>query len=249
MPKLKMTEFEPRENMGFYDFLPEIARYSEDPGTVARMNERHKMLIKPLEAELAGKRVLDLAAHDGRWAYAFAAAGASEVVGIEGRQELIDRFAEFPRAHLRDKVTLKCDDIFDGMEKEIAAGQTYDVVGVLGILYHIMDHFRLFQLVRKLKPKLVIVDSEFALRPGQVIMLVRERTDNELNSIPQIEGQEKALIGIPSFAAMEAMADVLGYDCEWLDWDEVPANRRKWIGDYYRPEVKRRGTCLLRPRD
>lgn len=235
--------------MGFYDFLPEIARYSEDPGTVTRMNARHRMLIKPLEAEIAGKRVLDLAAHDGRWAYAFAAAGASEVVGIEGRQELIDRFPEFPRAHLREKVTLKCDDIFDGMEKEIAAGQSYDVVGVLGILYHVMDHFRLFQLVRKLNPRLVIVDSEFALRPGQVIMLVRERTDNVLNSIPQVEGQEKALIGIPSFAAMEAMADVLGYDCEWLDWDQLPPNKRQSIGDYYRPEGKRRGTCLLRPRD
>lgn len=234
--------------MGFYDFLPEIARYSDDPGTVDRMNARHKMIIKPLEHEIQGRRVLDLASHDGRWAYAFAAAGASEVVGIEGRQELIDRFPEFPRGDLRKKITLICDDIFDGMQKQIDAGESFDVVGVLGILYHVMDHFRLFQLVRKLKPKLVIVDSEFALRPGQVIMLVRERTDNELNSIPQIEGQEKALIGIPSFSAMEAMADVLDYDITWVDWETLPAGKRKFVGDYYRPESKRRGTCLLRPR-
>ncbi|KFE35848.1 DUF1698 domain-containing protein [Thioclava atlantica] len=236
--------------MGFYDFLPEIDRYSDDPGTVERMNLRHKMIIKPLEAEIAGKRVLDLAAHDGRWAYAFAAAGAREVVGIEGRQELIDRFSEFPRGHLREKVSLICDDIFDGMQKLIDRGERFDVVGVLGILYHVMDHFRLFQLVRKLGPELVIVDSEFAQRPGQVIMLVRERTDNELNAIPQIEGQEKALIGIPSFTAMEAMADVLDYDCHWLDWSEIGAGKRRHIGDYYRAsdQPKRRGTCLLTPR-
>lgn len=234
--------------MGFYDFMGEIPPYSEEPAAIKRLNERHKMLIKPLVAELEGKRVLDLAAHDGRWAYAFAAAGAREVVGIEGRQELIDRFARFPRAHLRDKVVLKQGDIFDGMAAEHAAGERYDVVGVLGILYHVMDHFRLFQQVRRLQPKLVIVDSEFAVRPGPVIMLVRERTDNPLNAIPQIEGQETALIGIPSFPAMEAMADVLGYSCEWLNWETVPEARRGPIGDYYRPEGKRRATCLLRPR-
>ncbi|MPQ92224.1 DUF1698 domain-containing protein [Thioclava sp. JE_KL1] len=236
--------------MGFYDFLPEIDRYAEDPGTVERMNLRHKMIIKPLEQEIAGKRVLDLAAHDGRWAYAFAAAGASEVVGIEGRQELIDRFDQFPRAHLREKVTLTCDDIFDGMQKLIDAGERFDVVGVLGILYHVMDHFRLFQLVRQLGPELVIVDSEFAQRPGPVILLMRERTDNELNSIPQIEGQEKALIGIPSFPAMTAMADVLDYDCHWLDWEQIGNGQRQHIGDYYRPKdkEKKRGTCLLTPK-
>ncbi|MBD3804119.1 MAG: class I SAM-dependent methyltransferase [Thioclava sp.] len=236
--------------MGFYDFLPEIGRYAEDPGTVERMNLRHRMIIKPLEAEIEGKRVLDLAAHDGRWAYAFAAAGAREVIGIEGRQELIDRFEEFPRAHLREKVKLVCDDIYDGMQKLIDAGEKFDVVGVLGILYHVMDHFRLFQLVRKLGPELVIVDSEFAQRPGPVILLMRERTDNELNSIPQIEGQEKALIGIPSFPAMEAMADMLDYDCHWLDWDQIGPGKRRHIGDYYRPadQAKRRGTCLLTPK-
>lgn len=234
--------------MAFYDFLSKTARYGEDANAVERLNERHRMLIAPLTEELEGAKVLDLAAHDGRWAYAFAAAGAREVLGIEGRQELIDQFQHYPRAHLRERVTLKCDDIFAGMEKEIAAGQRFDVVGVLGILYHVMDHFRLFQLVRQLKPKLILVDSEFALRPAPVIVLTREETDNILCSIPQVEGQKKALIGIPSRAAMEAIADSLGYECHWLDWNSLPEARRRCLRDYYRPEVKRRGTCILRPK-
>ena len=136
------------------------------------------------------------------------------------------------------------------MQKLIDAGERFDVVGVLGILYHVMDHFRLFQLVRQLGPVLVIVDSEFAQRPGPVILLMRERTDNELNSIPQIEGQEKALIGVPSFPAMSAMADVLDYDCHWLDWEQIGNGQRQHIGDYYRPKdkEKKRGTCLLTPK-
>ena len=233
--------------MAFYDFMAKLDRYAADPNAIERLNERHKMLVTPLTEELEGARVLDLAAHDGRWAYAFAAAGAREVVGIEGRQELIDQFEHYPRAHLRDRITLKCNDIFEGMEAEIAAGARYDVVGVLGILYHVMDHFRLFQLIRKLKPRLIIVDSEFALRPAPVIVLTREATDNILCSIPQVEGQKRALIGIPSRAAMEQIADSLGYRCEWLDWDSLPEHRRRTLKDYYRPEVKRRGTCLLRP--
>lgn len=234
--------------MGFFDFLPSIERYADATYAVGRLNTRHEMFIAPLAEEIAGARVLDLAAHDGRWAYAFAAAGAREVVGIEGRQHLVDRFAQFPHDEAHAKVTLKCDDIFAGMEAELAAGAQYDVVGVLGILYHVMDHFRLMQLVTRFRPKLVIVDSEFSLRPGPIIMLTREDPENELNALAQTEGQEKALIGIPSFAALEAMADVLGYRAEWLDWNRLPKGRRRVVADYYRPEAKRRGTCLLRPK-
>jgi hypothetical protein len=49
---------------------------------------------------------------------------------------------------------------------------------------------------------------------------------------------------------MEAMADVLDYDCHWLDWDQIGPGKRRHIGDYYRPadQAKRRGTCLLTPK-
>ncbi len=234
--------------MGFFDFLGEIEPYAEDGGSVRRLNARHKMIIRPLASQIAGKSVLDLAAHDGRWAHAFADAGARSVLGIEGRAELVARYAHFPHPRVKERVTLQVGDIFAGMEAEVAAGHTYDVLGVLGIFYHIMDHFRLLKLVQRLRPELVIIDSEFALRPGPVITLARERVDNPLNAIEQVAGQEKTVIGIPSFPAMEVMADVLGYDITWLDWNTVPQGQRATIGDYYRPENKRRGTCLLRPR-
>jgi hypothetical protein len=234
--------------MAFFDFLNDIAPYAEDLPSVRRLNTRHRMIIAPLVADIAGKSVLDLAAHDGRWAHAFAGAGARSVLGIEGRAELVARYAHYPQPDIKARVTLAVGDIFAGMEAEIAAGRTYDVLGVLGIFYHIMDHFRLLKLIRALKPALVIIDSEFALRPGPVIALARERVDNPLNAIAQVDGQEKTVIGIPSFAAMEVMADVLDYDVTWLDWNALPQGQRAAVGDYYRTENKRRGTCLLRPR-
>ncbi|SOC05207.1 methyltransferase family protein [Rhodobacter sp. JA431] len=234
--------------MGFFNFLQGLDRYAEDKSGIKRLNLRHEYLIEPIRKELQGARVLDLAAHDGRWAYAFAAAGAREVVGIEGRPHLVERFQQFPEGLAKDRVDLRVGDIFEGLEAELKAGEAYDVIGVLGIFYHIMDHFRLMQLVTRFKPKLIVMDSEFALRPGQVIMLIREDPSKDLNALPQTEGQEKALIGIPSPTALEAMADVLGYTVQWADWETVPQGKRGPVFDYYRPETKRRATAYLRPR-
>ncbi|NCO87898.1 MAG: class I SAM-dependent methyltransferase [Rhodobacterales bacterium] len=233
---------------GFFDFIGTLAHYDGLNQPVIRLNKRHAFLIDAFRTEIAGARVLDLAAHDGRWSYAFAGAGAAEVVGIEARQELVDLFDTYPDPVLRAVVDLRCGDIFDGLEAEIAKGARYDVVAVLGILYHIMDHFRLFQLIRKLGPKLVIVDSEFMLRDAPMIQLVRERTDNILNAAPQIAGQEIAIKGVPSFAAMEVIADVLAYELTWSDWEELPKGRREGVADYYREQKMRRATCVLRPR-
>jgi 2-polyprenyl-3-methyl-5-hydroxy-6-metoxy-1,4-benzoquinol methylase len=134
------------------------------------MNKCHDALIAPFAPEISGSRVLDLASHDGRWSYAFAGAGAASVVGIEGRQEMVDMFDDFPDEALKSKVELRVWNIYDGLEAATANGETYDVVAVFGILYHLMDHFRLFLLIRKLKPKLIIVDSEFMRRPASMMM-------------------------------------------------------------------------------
>lgn len=235
--------------MGFFDFLTDMDLYEDNQNIALRMNARHAFLIEPFKEEIKGARVFDIASHDGRWAYAFAAAGAKEVVGVEARQNLIDEFVGYPDADVRNRVELRCNDLFKELEKEVSNGETYDVVGVFGILYHIMDHFRLLQLVKALQPKLIIVDSEFMDRGWPMIQMQRERTFNILNAAPQFEGQEYTMVGYPSFKALDSMADVLGYDVIWLDWDSVPKDQRKGIWDYYRDTGKRRGTCALVPRD
>lgn len=234
---------------GFFDFLGAIDPYVGDAAGVQRLNRRHEMFVAPYAAEIKGDRVLDLGAHDGRWAHAFAAAGAREVVGIEGRAELIARYDHFPDAAVKSRVTLTQGDIFDGLDARVKAGETFDIIAVLGVFYHIMDHHRLLRLCAALKPGMVIIDSEFAIRPGPVITLVREDTSNPLNAIEQMAGQSSALVGIPSFRAVDAMADVLGFQTEWLDWDSLPKEARGSVGDYYRPNGKKRGTVVLRPRE
>ena len=233
--------------MGFFDFAGSFPLYEGDANKVHRLNKRHDFIVRPLRAEIAGASLLDLAAHDGRWSYAYAAAGAARVVGIEGRQELIDDFRLYPDDEARARVELRCDDIFEGMERAIRDGERYDVVACVGILYHVMDHMRLMNLVRQLGPRLVIVDSLFIEGRSPFIQMVRERTEHKLNATPLYPGQEVAVIGIPSDAAMEAMAEAIGYRTEWVDWSKVPPDQRAYLFDYFSRKRRRRRTCYLRP--
>jgi SAM-dependent methyltransferase len=214
---------------------------------VRRLTKRHALVVDPFVDDLRGARVLDLGAHDGRWCLAFAAAGAREVVGVEPRAALIRSFARIPESAAKARVRLVEGEAVPALEAMCEAGERFDVVAVLGLFYHLMEHFRLLWLIRQLGPRLVIVDGDFSLAKAPVIELVRERTDNPLNAVAQIGGQARAIKGIPSFAATEAMADALGFDVTWVDPAPLAADP-EGVRDYFRARKMRRAVCALRPR-
>lgn len=133
------------------------------------------------------------------------------------------------------------------MDHLIDEGDNFDVVALYGIFYHVMDHYGLLAKITRLRPKLIIIDSEFITAKNPMIQIIKERTDDVLNAIGQIPNQQITLIGVPSTTAMERMAEVLGYRLEWLDWDNVPLEFRVGVPDYYRDKRKRRRTCALYP--
>ncbi|MFO7857144.1 MAG: class I SAM-dependent methyltransferase [Paracoccaceae bacterium] len=231
---------------GFFDFLAGRERAGA-PDAVNRMNLRHEALIAPHAGLIRDARVLDLASHDGRWPYAFAGAGAREVVGVEARPELAAEFESYPDADLKARVEMRVNDLYAELEVMAEAGERFDVVGVFGIFYHVMDHYRMLRLIRRLGPKLVVVDSEFVLRPGPVVLLLYEDPEKQLNTIRLAEGQTRTPKGVPSLKAMEMMAESLAWSVDWFDWDGVPEARRSGVADYYRGERMRRATCALRP--
>jgi hypothetical protein len=234
--------------LGFFDFVADIPPYSRG-NEVARLNKRRDMIIEPFRDTIAGARVLDLGAHDGRWSYALAGAGAASVIGIEARSELFERFQKFPDAPFKGRIDLRQGDFFRALRDFNDADARFDVVAVYGIFYHIMDHFHMLRMIRALRPKLVIVDGEFIDRPNPMIQLIMEKTDQDLNAAPQHEGQEKALIGIPSFLAMDRMARALDYAIDWVDAEAMFGADRMGIQDYFRNDAsnKKRATCWLTP--
>jgi hypothetical protein len=233
--------------MNVFGDLSRAGGFGAPPEVVRRLSKRHALVIDPFRAEIEGARVLDLGAHDGRWSYAFARAGAREVMGVEPRAALTAGLARFPDDAARARVTLVEGEAAPALEALGEAGERFDVVAVLGLLYHLMDHFRLLWLIRRLGPRLVIVDSDFSLARAPVIELVRERTEKPLNAVAQIGGQERAIAGLPSFAAMEAMADALDFRVDWVDPAPLAADP-DGVRDYFRARRMRRAVCGLRPR-
>ncbi|SDW86784.1 class I SAM-dependent methyltransferase [Roseicitreum antarcticum] len=231
--------------MAFFNFLSGREHY--DDRAVARMNRRHDFLVTPYAADLQGARVLDIAAHDGRWSYALAGAGATSVHGVEARAETVAQFDDFPDTPFKANVSLTTEDLFDHLDRLVASGATYDVVALYGIMYHVMDHFRILRQVRALQPRLVIIDGEFVRTENPFIHVAYEKTDKSLNAAPQVDGQTTAIVGTPSVGALNRMAQALGFDVAWSPWLTLPDDQRRGVWDYFRNETIRRMTCSLRP--
>ncbi len=232
-----------------FDFLKFILPYSENRNMLYRLIQRQRILIDPFRPQIEGARVLDLACHDGRWSYALAVAGAREVVGVEARQELIDRFVLFPDNAARRCVRLICNDLFDELEACVARQEQFDVIAVYGIFYHVMDHFRLLSLLRRLGPELIIIDSEFIRTDNAVIQVLKEETSNPLNATSDAPDMSHTVVGVPSFRAMDFMADALALDVTWIDHALILGEDRDGMQDYFRTGRKLRGTCALSPRN
>lgn len=231
--------------MPFFDFLD--GREAYDARAVARMNRRYDFLITPFTTDLQGARVLDIAAHDGRWSYALAGAGAAAVHGVEARAETVAHYDTFPDAAFKRNVSLTVGDLFDHLDRLVASGATYDVVALYGIMYHVMDHFRILRQISALRPRLIIIDGEFVRTENPFIHVAFEKTDKNLNAAPQVDGQTTAIVGTPSVGALNRMAQALGFDVEWSPWLALPEDQRRGVWDYFRNEKIRRMTCSLRP--
>ena len=149
---------------------------------VARMNARYDFIIEPFAPLIADAKVLDIASHDGRWSYAFAGAGAAEVHGVEARSALVKQYDDFPDTDFKQRATFTHGDLYAELDRLIAQHARFDVVALFGILYHVMDHYGLLARIRLLKPKVIIIDSEFMSRPNPMIQIMRESTDNVLNA-------------------------------------------------------------------
>jgi hypothetical protein len=229
----------------FYDFLGGLGY---KPHAVSRMNLRHRHIVEPWRSEIQGSRVLDLGSHDGRWPYAFAAAGAASVLGIEGRAELAAQYASLPDAPFKDKVRLVVGDFVAEMDRLAAEKASFDIVACLGVYYHTMEHYRMMLQMALFKPRLIIIDSVFSRAEGAVIEIDQEETDWRMNAIAQRPEQKLVPIGRPSLSALRMMADSVGYAMTDQAWD-VPQNRRATVADYFSKfSDKRRHTVVLSAR-
>ncbi len=237
----------------FFDSYPRFVEGSETGPWVERLNARYVALIHANRELIRGARVLDLASHDGRFAFAALQNGASHVVGIEHKSHLVARSHENMELHgvPRRQYEFLLGDIFECIDDVGGC----DVVFCFGILYHISDHMMLLSKIADVEPLALIVDTNLSALEGAVVELRSRRGDS-----PPPPGSE--LEGYPTRAALEAMISSFGWTHDFFDWLGSGLTDRHHMADYkngrrvsavvactereFAPEVRERSVELVR---
>ncbi len=209
-----------------------------------RLNQRHRALIQSNAAVIAGRRVLDIASHDGRWSLAASMAGAEYVLGIEARQHL----AEAARDNMREygvpagKVEFVQGDVMVELDK-LESG-LFDTVFWFGFLYHTIDHMPLLRKIARLKPTSLVIDTTVSGRPGlqpqrqthpSVIEVHDEAIEHESTAAFGDPGNPvRAVRGYPSREALQMMLAAVGFSTlPYYDWRTAGIQRWDDLKNYY----------------
>jgi hypothetical protein len=242
---MPMKEDSMQDAVGFFDRGPYGSTY--DPKLLNRVNERYKRIIAHNIHLIKDKRVIDLAAHDGRWTWAALQSGAAYVDSVEGRSELVAAANKTLSTFPKERYSFVQGDIIDHIERR--KGVAFDTVLCLGIFYHINEHFRLLQLMAGLKPSAIILDTALMTTKAPQIGFATESTGSKLNAIPGREQADQVLVGTMSRGLLELWCSLHKWKLAYIPWvpGEIPNHAD--LEDYFSPEKKARArfTCLLTP--
>jgi hypothetical protein len=218
--------------MSFFDQFPRFYQTSQTSPVPDRLNARHLAIVKRNASWLAGARVLDIASHDGRWTFAALKAGASHVIGIEPRQELIDSAREtFSEYGIADGT----HELWNSGVMEAIDGVRVDTVLCLGFYYHTRYHIDLLDRIERTGARLVVIDTEIVPEklhlssangePRQVFGnpfsfdLIRDEVgDQQMAFSDSATRNGYTLVMRPSRAAIHAMAAHFGFRVSEFDW-------------------------------
>lgn len=203
----------------FFDEYPDFYASSRTAASPARLGLRHHAIIESNRDILAGARVLDLASHDGRWAFAALKAGAAHVTGLEARGPLVDNanrlFARY--AVPEESYRFVRGDLF-----RLLAEQRFDadVVLCLGFVYHTLRYGELFHAIMAAGPRYCILDTRVEQSEEPIIRVLTNRTGAQGHAASDdVSVGALALAGYPSVPALELMLGVYDFELEeQFDW-------------------------------
>jgi 2-polyprenyl-3-methyl-5-hydroxy-6-metoxy-1,4-benzoquinol methylase len=242
------------------------SRFLQTSGVGRRPNRltwRSEVLLARQAHAIKGKRVLDLASHDGRFSHVCLALGARHVTGVEGRPHLVahakDNLSSL--GYSADQYNFLCGDVFDHLES-CDLGE-YDTVLCLGLFYHIVRQVELLNQVRRIEPQYLILDSTVRKPPytrlrklfdrqplrslvprylfrTAYLQFVREDYQSDANTT-----EESGVVAIPTPAAVEMLLDASGFDWHRIDWGSQGITDWTGLQDY---RLGKRVSYVGRPR-
>jgi len=197
-----------------------------------RLNWRGEVLLTRNEHLLRDKRVLDVASHDGRFSFACLKLGAAHVIGVEGRQNLVEN-AQTTFVDLRvpsQRYDFVNADIFDFLPS-IAPGAV-DVILCLGFFYHTIRQVEMVREMQRIAPEVVIIDSNVHVAADgaapAALVLRREDSAEEHATVDPIN-----LAAWPTAEFVEMLFSTHGYDMTRLDWMGAGVDPKDGLSDYF----------------
>lgn len=201
---------------GFFTKHAAFGETSVVASDLARLNFRYDHVIERNKDILAGKRVLDIASHDGRFSFAAVqGAGAKSVLGIEAREHLVKGAEANFATYGVDPASYRfvVGDIFEEIGK-IEPG-TIDTAMVLGFLYHTARQYEIFSWLSRLGVKNIIVDSNVIRTEKPFVLMKVENTAHDSQIWDPT--RPKVLSSTPSALALELMMQDFGYATRLLE--------------------------------
>ena len=220
------------------EFFTEYNRFTTKTGVAhsnneKRLNQRYQAIIEWNKNWIAGKRVLDIASHDGRWAFAAIKAGATHVTCVEPRENHVTWIHENMKHYGVSNYEVAHGDIHEEIVK--FEPHQFDLVFCLGFFYHTLEHAFLFRQLQRLKPEGMIFDTAVAQGDNSVIILKWESADSGLCAYS--DKMPNCLVGWPSQKALEEMFIAYGFGTvDYFDWSVIDNPPPEYI---FKSRVKR----------
>ena len=186
-----------------------------DSTALTRLDARYHAIIEHGREAIEGARILDIASHNGRWSIAALHSGAEHVVGVEGRQDVVDVAVRHMKRY--GVPESQYDFIVGDVHKEIVRfepGQ-FDTILCLGFFYHTAHHFQLLEEFERLAPKNLIIDTGINSRKGYEITLNLEDSSNGLMAIGE---RPRVWTGRVSKKLLEDALVHFGFEVRYFDW-------------------------------
>ena len=158
-------------------------------------------LIAAAGGSLAGRRVLDIACNAGFWSIQCALLGAAEVVGFDGRPELVEQARLLESAVGTRNARFECIDFSDMTPARFG---TFDVVLNLGILYHLPDPLDALRRSLAMTSGLMLLDTMVDPR-NEALVKLRWEAPMDVRSATR-----DGIVAYPTKKAVQIMLRHLG---------------------------------------
>lgn len=124
-----------------------------------RLNWRTEILLTRNHEAIRGKKILDLASHDGRFSYACLKLGASHVTGVEGRHHLVEFATEnlISLGYKPEQFSFIQDDVFAYLPK--VKLKEFDTILCFGFFYHTVRQNELLRQINRIQPAYFLLDT------------------------------------------------------------------------------------------